>query len=156
MACKQLYSGKTLEYANFLKREWRGYTVNPVVKISYDNFESVNAYRLSIWDYIKANIDTSIYIKFWIDEFYVQGLQSYQVEHFSHESLVNGYDENSMTIYMISIKGGKPEIQIDLDSFLIAQKMPVITRYSISLSIILRIHHMSLVYPIYARCLKII
>lgn len=116
-------AGKALEYITFLKRDWRGYTVNPVVKMTHDDIKLVKEYGLSIWEYIKANINNRIYLEFWLDEFYVEGLESYQTRHHSHESLVYGYDEESKTIFMMSMLVGRPIlVQIGLENFLIAQE----------------------------------
>lgn len=115
--------GKSIEYITLLKRDWRGYAVNPIVKISHDNMDVIKSYGINLWDYIKANIDNNIYIEFWLDEYYVDTLQSYHLYHFSHESLVYGYDENSKSVSIISLKMGKPySSRISFNTLLIAHE----------------------------------
>lgn len=100
--------GVKLEYTCFVKRDWRNYTINPIVKFSFNKVAMLSELNINIYDYIRANINNEQYMEFWLNEYYLPDLKAYQNYQFMHESLVYGYDDRDHSIYLVAIQGGKP------------------------------------------------
>ncbi len=119
--CLNLNDASTLNYCAFIKRDCKNYTVHPLIRFSTEKKSVLQKYGVSLWEFIKSNIDENRYIEFWLNEKYVPELEAYNNKDYVHESLVYGYDEKENIIFMISILGGKPKaISISIEAFEVA------------------------------------
>ncbi len=97
---------KAMEYVGFINREWKNYTVHPLVKFSYDKEKIIR--KRGLWNYIVENICNDRYMEIWLDEYYIEGLSAYQQFSFMHESLIYGFDIENQKVKLMSLKNGKP------------------------------------------------
>lgn len=120
--CLNMNDASTLNYCAFVKRECKNYTVNPLIKFSVEKSSVLEEYGIDLLQFIKGNINQNRYIEFWLNEKYIPGLKAYGYRDYDHESLVYGYDGN--TILMLSIYGGKPKkLSVDIRDFNLAHEM---------------------------------
>lgn len=114
-------SGKPLDYTGFVIRDWKNYTIHPLVKFSYDK-ESMIC-RRGLWNYITENVCNNRYMEMWLDEFFIEGLNAYQQFSYVHESLVYGINEKEKKVKIMSFKNGKPVLlSVSIENFEIAWK----------------------------------
>lgn len=107
--------GKPIDYAGLMNRDWRNYSINPLVKFSYDKKKMIK--QRGLWNYIVDNICSGRYLEIWLDEYYIEGLTAFGKYSFIHESLVYGFDENDKTISLMSYKEGRPTfIYVSIDT----------------------------------------
>jgi hypothetical protein len=97
-----------LIYTDLVRRDFRIYTVNPVIKCSTVKRKMLDELNIDLVDFICSSIDNDRYIEFWLNEKYLHGQDEFGVKDFDHESLVYGYNKAEKTFNLISIKGGKP------------------------------------------------
>lgn len=108
-------AGEIVNYTGFLRRDWKNYTVHPLVKFSYDKREMIK--RCGLWEYVTASIDNGRYMEVWLNEYFINGTAAYQSYSYNHENLIYGYDESSRKVKMMSLYNGKPiltEAPIDI------------------------------------------
>lgn len=100
--------GKPIDYAGFINRDWKNYSVHPLVKFSYDKNKMIKTRGL--WNYIVENISNGRYMEIWLDEYYVEGTTAYQKHSFVHESLIYGFDDQTNKVKLMPFKAGKPTL----------------------------------------------
>lgn len=100
--------GKPIDYVGLMNRDWRNYSLNPLIKFSYDKKKMIK--QRGLWNYIVDNICNERYLEIWLDEYYIEGLSAFGKYSFIHESLVYGFDENDKTISLMSFREGKPTL----------------------------------------------
>lgn len=97
-----------LIYTDLVRRDFRIYTVNPIVKCSTIKRKMLDELNIDLADFICSSIDNGRYIEFWLNEKYLPGQDEFAVKDFDHESLVYGYNRVENTFNLVSIKRGKP------------------------------------------------
>lgn len=111
-------------YPGLMNRDWRNYSIHPLVRFGYEKREIVLKYGM--WDYIKNNIDSNRYLEIWLNEYYIEGLMAYNKRTYFHESLIYGYNEEKMSIQMLSIYNGKIKaLDVPIESIVYAWSEPV-------------------------------
>lgn len=108
-------AGEIVNYTGFLRRDWKNYTVHPLIRFSYDKREMIRQYGL--WEYVMASINNKKYLEIWLNEYFISGAVAYQSYSYNHESLIYGYDESVRKVKMMSLYHGKPvltEASIDI------------------------------------------
>lgn len=114
-----LNNGSALNYTNFIKRDCKSYTINPIVRISTEKLSVLEKCNVDILDFVKANIDENRYLEFWLNEGHIPELEIERI----HESLIYGYDEEKKLLNVMSIKMGKPYVyQLHMRDFVEALK----------------------------------
>lgn len=97
--------GDRIGYPGLMNRDWKNYAIHPLVRFGYEKREIVLKYGM--WEYIKNSIDSNRYLEIWLNEYYIEGLMAYKKSNYFHESLIYGYDEENMSIQMLSMYKGK-------------------------------------------------
>ena len=111
-------------YPGLMNRDWRNYSIHPLVRFGYEKRETVLKY--GIWEYIKNSIDSNRYLEVWLNEYYIEGLVAYKKETYFHESLIYGYNEDKKSVHMLSIYKGKIKaLEVSLESIVHAWSEPV-------------------------------
>ncbi len=100
-----------LLYTDLLRRDFRIYTVNPIVKCATVKRKMLDDLHIDLSDYICSLIDNERYIEIWLNEKYIPGLRAYNKWDFDHESMIYGYNKNAGTFNVVSIKEGRPYLQ---------------------------------------------
>lgn len=111
-------------YPGLMNRDWRNYAIHPLVRFGYEKREIVLKYGM--WDYIRNNIDSNQYLEIWLNEYYIEGLMAYNKRTYIHESLIYGYNEEKMSVQMLSIYNGKiKSLDVPIDNIVYAWREPV-------------------------------
>jgi len=76
------------------------YTLSPFLEVQKIDRNFMNFNRLDIIELVKNAIDNEYYIYLNLDDFYVPDRRSFKNKHFSHDSLVYGYDTKKEEIYL--------------------------------------------------------
>ncbi len=97
---------KPIDYIGLMNRDWKNYSINPLVKFSYDKQDVIK--QRGLWNYIVENICSGRYLEIWLNEYYIEGLKAFHKYKFIHESLIYGFNEKDKKISLMSFKEGKP------------------------------------------------
>lgn len=99
-------AGKPIDYVGLMNRDWKNYSINPLVKFSYDKHKMIK--QRGLWNYIVDNICNDRFLEIWLDEYFIEGLTAYKKHTFVHESLIFGFDDEVKKVSLISFIEGKP------------------------------------------------
>lgn len=106
-----------LDWLNTPKRNYKFYTVNPILTFEYIEWEMLHSNK--IFECIRNNIDNNKYIEVYLNEKYIKNTLCYQKYDFIHENLCYGYDKDNKLIFLINIRDGKPNlIEVYIDDFM--------------------------------------
>ncbi|WP_124100605.1 hypothetical protein [Ruminococcus sp. Marseille-P6503] len=99
----------SMDYTDFIRKDYKNYYINPFLKCSYDNYNTLKKWYNGLWNYIVAGIQQKRYMEIKLNEYYIPGLQAYQKINYFHESLIYGYNDEHNSVYILSIYQGKPK-----------------------------------------------
>lgn len=116
-------SGLYIDYCSLLERNSKHCIAHALLNTISENKQIINDYGIDMFQYIKCNIDNNRYIMIWLDEFYIPQLSAYKKYTYYHESLIYGYDEGNLQLYLVSFKGGKPKtITVSIEQLMQASR----------------------------------
>ena len=98
--------GKVVDYVGLMNRDWVNFAINPLIKFSFEKRDVIK--KRGLWNYIKENIDEKRYLQIWLNEFYIDGLDSFKKYNYIHESLIYGYKTKNKMVSIMSFLNGKP------------------------------------------------
>lgn len=105
-----------LDWINTAKRNYRFYSVNPILTFGYEELAATNVDGL--FSQICRYLDAGRYVEIYLNEKYIPGAVNYQKKDHIHENLCYGYDENNRVVYLVNIAVGKPNfIRSSIDDF---------------------------------------
>lgn len=95
-------------YIDLVKRDYKSYNINPFIKYTEDKEDIIKSVYNGIWDYVLIRLRHGYYVQLHLNEYYVPDSESYHEQHYLHENLFYGFDEESQTVSMIHIFSGRP------------------------------------------------
>lgn len=105
-----------LDWINTPKKNYRFYSVNPILSFDYDELTASD--KNDLFAKICCYLDSGKYVEIYLNEKYLPCTSSYGQKDYIHENLCYGYDEKEQKIYLINILDGKPNpIQVSKNDF---------------------------------------
>lgn len=102
----------------------------PLIKYDTVPKQIIDSIGIDIIEYICTAINQEYYVKLYLDEYFLPFRNSYQNEHYLHESLFIGYDLSEQVLYGLAYVTDKTgyhfkEFTVDMDAVRRAYKIPI-------------------------------
>lgn len=113
----KLEDSVVVDWINNPKRNYKFYSINPMLMFEYNEINVCNSYELL--NFILKNINNKKYMEVYLNEKYIKNTSCYQKYDYIHENLCYGCDEDSGIIYLVNMKNGRPNlIETSINEFL--------------------------------------
>lgn len=109
------------EFDMGIRREWNYCTLNQFLLFRKNNIGELRCFGINVIDYLIHEIQEDRYIELCLDSYDIVGAVQEKRNHFIHQCLVYGYDEEREEVYVLYTNQGKPKLGIILFDSLCGQ-----------------------------------